>query len=64
MNDIIQMLASTVNHSVRIMGAHVISLLPKVPELMGEIINNLGKSSEDLTALMSTTHATFEKYTL
>jgi len=62
MNDIITNAGQYRNHSVRIMGAHVIvANFLRVPELMGELINNLGKSSEDLTALMSTTHATFEK---
>ncbi|HEY4963478.1 MAG TPA: Fic family protein [Candidatus Saccharimonadales bacterium] len=50
------------NHSVRVMGAHVtVANFLRVPELMEELMNGLGKPSKDLITLISTTHATFEK---
>jgi Fic family protein/DNA-binding XRE family transcriptional regulator len=62
MNGIITNAGQYRNHSVRIMGAHVtVSNFLRVPELMEELIDKLKKPSKDLIALMSTTHATFEK---
>ncbi|HUD81023.1 MAG TPA: Fic family protein [Patescibacteria group bacterium] len=62
MNGIITNAGQYRNHSVRIMGTHVtVSNFLRVPELMEELIDNLKKPSKDLIALMSTTHATFER---
>ena len=62
MNGIITNAGQYRNHSVRIMGAHVaVANFIKVPELIEELISSIRRTSEDLTALMSTTHATFEK---
>jgi Fic family protein/DNA-binding XRE family transcriptional regulator len=62
MNGIIADAGQYRNHSVRIMGAHVtVSNFLRVPELMEGLVDGLKKPSKDLTALMSTTHAAFEK---
>lgn len=62
MNGIITNAGQYRNHSVRIMGTHVtVANFLRVPELMEELINGIGKPSKDLITRMSTTHATFEK---
>lgn len=62
MNGVIADAGQYRNHSVRIMGAHVpVANFLRVPELMEGLLDSMKKPSKDLSWLMSTTHATFEK---
>lgn len=62
MNGIISDAGEYRRHSVRIMGAQVtVANYLKVPVLVDELVANTDQTSEDPLALLSVTHATFEK---
>lgn len=62
MNGIISNPGKYRNHSVRIMGAHVnLVNWQNIPDMMQEFIKELGKSTDDMIAFLSSSHAKFEQ---
>ncbi len=62
MNGIISDSGRYRNHTVRIMGSHVVlANYVKIPELIAELASDINNTSDDIIANMAITHAGFEK---